>query len=70
MVMTKNKKGGIYPVINDYSVMHSKCSEFLYHPIESVEAFAMRRWRFKALLDMPPAHHMKGEIILNYKYGI
>jgi len=63
MFMAKNKEQkGIYPVINDYSIMFNKCSEFLYLPIDFVEAFSMRRWRFKQLLEMPAARHMKGEI--------
>ena len=70
MSMSKNKVKGIYPVINDYQCMYNKCSEFLYHPIEIVESFAMRKFRFKELLKLKPAKHMRGEIILNYKYGI
>jgi hypothetical protein len=50
--------------------MQNRCSEFLYHPIGVVEAYAMRQWRFKELLSLKPATHMKTEIYINYKYGI
>ena len=33
-------------VINDYSCLYNKCSEFLYKPIEKVEALAMRKSNF------------------------
>lgn len=45
LFMNDGKKGTI-PVINDYDCLHSKCSEFLYYPIEIMEAFAMRRHKF------------------------
>jgi len=48
----------------------NKCAEFLYHPIDIVEAFAMRSYEFYEVLQMKQAHHMKNEIKLNYKYSM
>ena len=50
--------------------MCNKQSEFLYHPIDVVEAFSMRRQAFREMLKTPEAQHLKNEIKINYKYGI
>ena len=50
--------------------MFNKCSEFLYLPIDTVEAFSMRKHLFSHILEYRQARHMKTEIALNYKYGI
>jgi len=61
---------GIYPVINDYSCVHSKCAEFLYYPVDIIEGLAMRSYHFVSIIETRPAKHMKNEIELNYKYSI
>ena len=68
--MGDKKNKGIDPVINDHACMCNKQSEFLYHPIDVVEAFSMRRQAFREMLKTPEAHHLKNEIKINYKYGI
>ena len=50
--MVKGNEKGIIPVFNDYSVLNAKTSEFLYYPIEKVEAFGMRRHKFETVLKM------------------
>ena len=45
-----NKKKNITCAINDYSALHDKCSEYLYQPIDRVEAFAMRKHPFKQIM--------------------
>ena len=42
--MSQEKK--INSVINDYSCLYDKSSEFLYRPIDIVEALAMRKYNF------------------------
>ena len=42
--------------------MYNKCSEFLYYPIDQVEAFAMRKYKFVEILKKKPARHMNTEI--------
>ena len=73
-MMTKknglSKDKGTFPVINDYSAMSNKCAEFLYHPIDQVEAFAIRKYKFTAILKRKPARHMLSEISINYKFLI
>jgi len=59
---TFSKVKGTFPVINDYSCMYNKCSEFLYYPIDQVEAFAMRKYKFVEILKKKPARHMNTEI--------
>ena len=61
---------GIYPIINDYSSIYNKCAEFLYHPIDCMEGFAMRTYDFVEIINSPAARNMKNEIDLNYKYAI
>jgi len=48
IVMAKRKK--IISVINDYSSLQDKCSEFLYTPIDRVEALAMRKENFNEVM--------------------
>jgi len=48
IVMSKKKKSAI--VINDYSCLYNKCSEFLYQPIDTVEAMAMRKENFNEVM--------------------
>ena len=43
--MNKSKKKVI--PINDYSCIQNKVSEFLYKPVDYVEALAMRRENFE-----------------------
>jgi hypothetical protein len=44
LCMSQEKK--INSVINDYSCLFDKSSEFLYRPIDNVEALAMRKYNF------------------------
>ena len=48
IIMGEEKK--VIKVINDYSCAYNKCSEFIYRPIQYVEALAMRKENFKELL--------------------
>jgi len=41
-----NKKMSTINVINDYALIFEKCAEFLYHPFDIVEAYAMRKENF------------------------
>jgi len=68
IVMSKTKK--IISPINDYSCLSNKCSEFLYKPIEYVEALAMRKVNFNILMKDPLAKSMKPDIARSYKYNI
>ena len=47
--MTNQKR--IISPINDYSCVYNKNSEFLYTPVEKVEAFAVRRENFNSLMS-------------------
>ena len=68
IVMDKQKKD--ICVINDYSCLYNKCSEFLYQPIDVVEAFAMRREKYQKVMQHPKALKLKRQIAHNYKYII
>ena len=68
IVMTKQKK--MVSVINDYSSLYNKCSEFLYQPIEHVEAFGMRKENFNKVMKDVIGKRMKKSIAKNYKYKI
>ena len=48
IVMMHDKK--IISVINDYSCLYNKCSEFLYKPIDHVEGLAMRKENFNEVM--------------------
>jgi len=39
-----------HTIINDYSALYGKCSEFLFMPLERVECFAMRRYNFVEIM--------------------
>lgn len=56
--MYDGKKGTI-PVINDFDCLHSKCSEFLYYPVEVMEAFAIRKHKFEEILRSESGIHLK-----------
>lgn len=57
--------------INDYSALHNKCSEFLYIPIDHVEALAMRKENFdKVMQENSIAKRLTLTIAQNYKYHI
>ena len=68
ILMSKSKK--IISVINDYSCLNNKCSEFLYQPIDHVEGFGMRREHFNRVMEDPQAKLLKIEIARNYKYTL
>lgn len=53
IIMTKQKR--IIAPINDYSSLFNKSSEFLYQPIEKVEALAIRRENFNEIIEDPIA---------------
>ena len=44
------KKRSRVSAINDYSSLYNKCSEFLYMPIDKVEAMAMRKENFNEVM--------------------
>jgi len=48
IVMNANKK--IISPINDYSCLNNKYSEFLYTPIDNIEAYGIRKENFNELL--------------------
>lgn len=48
IVMQANKK--IISPINDYSCINNKCSEFLYQPIDKIEAYGIRKENFNEIL--------------------
>lgn len=52
MVNKKHKKvGKSITVINDYSCIYNKCSEFLYTPIKKVEALSIDKHSFMNVLN-------------------
>lgn len=68
IVMSKTKR--VISPINDYSCISNKSSEFLYTPIEKVEALAIRREDFNTLMNDPTGCKLKPYIAKNYKYTI
>ena len=66
--MTKAKKR-VVP-INDYSCIQNKVSEFLYKPIDFVEALSMRRQYFEELMKNPCPITIKKYIPIRYKQMI
>ena len=68
IVMLKDKK--IVSPINDYSCLFNKCSEFLYKPIDYVEALSIRKENFNDLMENPLARKIKQNITRSYKYVI
>lgn len=53
MIMNKKHKklGKSFTVINDYSCIYNKCSEFLYTPIKKVEALGIDKHSFINVLN-------------------
>jgi hypothetical protein len=68
ITMSKNKK--VISVINDYSCINYKCSEFLYKAIDFTEALAMRQRNFKEVIKLPRGRKLKPDIANKYKYEI
>ena len=68
IIMSVDRK--IISPINDYSCLTNKCSEFLYKPIDYVEALAMRKENFNYIMQDPLAKKLKPEIARSYKYTI
>lgn len=66
--MLKDKK--IVSPINDYSCLFNKCSEFLYKPIDFVEALSIRKENFNEQMEDPLAKRLKQNIMRKYKYVI
>ena len=64
IVMSINKK--IISPINDYSCLNNKNSEFLYTPIDKIEAYGIRKEYFNELLSLPIAKKIRKKITLNY----
>lgn len=48
--LTMSRERKVNSAINDYSCLHNKCSEFLYRPVDTVEALAMRRFNFNHVM--------------------
>ena len=46
-----NKKVSNISVINDYALIFEKCAEFLYHPFDIVEAYAMRKENYLSVMN-------------------
>ena len=57
-------------VINDYSALFRKGAEFLYFPIDKVEAIAFRRQNFIESMSTRVGRCLSKEIATNYKYYI
>lgn len=53
--------------INDYSCLCNKSSEFLYKPVEIVEALAIRRENFNNIMHDDMAKNIRPFIARNYK---
>lgn len=68
IIMTKEKR--VISPINDYSALNNKCSEFLYKPIEMVNALAMRKSNFTKIMKDQYAKKIIPDIAKNYKYTI
>lgn len=68
IIMSKNKR--IIAPINDYSCLSNKSSEFLYKPIEKVEALAIRKPFFNELMEESTANKMRLFMAKNYKQVI
>jgi len=66
--MSINKK--IISPINDYSCLNNKNSEFLYTPIDKIEAYGIRKEYFNEILKMPIAKKIRKKITLNYAENI
>jgi hypothetical protein len=66
--MSKNRK--LISVINDYSCLYNKCSEFLYQPIDHADAFAIRRGNYESVMRESIGKKLRGKIAKAYKYII
>jgi hypothetical protein len=64
IVMSDNKK--IISPINDYSCLNNKNSEFLYTPMDKIEAFGIRKEHFNVLMNYPIAAKIRKKIATNY----
>jgi hypothetical protein len=64
IVMNANEK--IISPINDYSCINKKCSEFLYQPIDKIEAYGMRKENFNEIMKNSFAKRIKKMITQNY----
>jgi hypothetical protein len=53
--------------INDYSIIQDRTSEFLYTPIDVVEAFAMRKHDFEKIMKHPYARMIIPAVKKRYK---
>lgn len=62
-----NKEKRIICPINDYCALYDKCSEFLYSPVDNIDALSMRKEHFQTLMKHPMAKKVKREIKKNYK---
>jgi len=65
IIMSNNKR--IIAPINDYSSLTEKCSEFLYKPIEHVEALAMRKVKYNEVMKDNIARKMRPNIAKCYR---
>lgn len=60
-----NKKN--FTIINDYSCIQNKCSEFLYQPIKKVEALSIDKHNFVKIMDNDPISlRIREQIEQNY----
>lgn len=66
LMMSSERK--INTAINDYSSLNNKCSEFLYRPLDFVEALAMRKFNFCSVMKDQNIKSLKQRIATNYKY--
>lgn len=65
IMMTKEKR--LVCPINDYSAIHDRCSEFLYSPVDNIDALSMRREHFQKLMKNNQAKDIVDNIKDNYK---
>jgi len=68
IIITKKRKS--VSAINDYSSLYNKCSEFLYTPIDRVEAMAMRKENFNEVMQGSIGKKLKPIIARHYKFNI
>jgi hypothetical protein len=65
--IVQNKKKSVTCAINDQICLEDKCSEFLYQPIDIVEAFAMRKPHFINVMKHTFAKMLLPKIAKRYK---
>ena len=65
-----NSKRKVVSVINDYSCLYNKCSEFLYQPIDAADAFAIRRGNYEEVMKESIGKKLRPKIAKAYKYII